>query len=50
MVSDLLREHRLSLNEENLTAELSEYLHTRQIEAILTRRDLILKDAKGTGK
>ncbi|MEH6517402.1 MAG: metallophosphoesterase [Halioglobus sp.] len=50
MVSDLLRERLLSLNEENLTAELSEYLHPRQIEAILTRRDLILKDAKGTGK
>ncbi|MFT6956080.1 MAG: hypothetical protein ACJAYC_001082 [Halieaceae bacterium] len=50
MVSDLLRERLLSLNEKNLTAELSAYLHPRQIEAILTRRDLILKDAKGTGK
>jgi hypothetical protein len=50
MVSDLLRERLLSLNEENLTDQLSAYLHPRQIGAILTRRDLILKDAKGTGK
>lgn len=48
LVSDLLRERLLSLNEQNLTAELSEYLHPRQIEAILARRDLILKEAEGT--
>ena len=49
-VSDLLRERLLRLNEENLKAELSPYLHPRQIEAILARRDLILKEAKKTGR
>jgi hypothetical protein len=50
LVSDLLREKLLSLNEAQLTSELSPYLHPRQIEGILARRDLILKEAKGTGK
>ena len=49
-VSDLLRERLLRLNEDDLMAELSPYLHPRQIEAIIKRRDLILKEAKGTGK
>ncbi len=49
-VSDLLRKRLMRLNEADLTAELSPYLHPRQIEGILARRDLILKEAKGTGK
>ncbi|MEH6592920.1 MAG: HipA family kinase [Halioglobus sp.] len=49
-VSDLLRSRLLSLNEAQLTAELSPYLHPRQIEGILARRDLILKEAKNTSK
>jgi hypothetical protein len=48
LVSDLLRERLQTLNETNLTAALSDYLHPKQIEAILARRDLILKEAKGT--
>ena len=48
LVSDLLRAHLQSLSEANLTEALSAYLHPRQIEAILARRDLILKEAKGT--
>lgn len=47
-VSDLLRSRLESLNEEALTRELSAYLHPRQIEGILKRRDLILKEAAGT--
>jgi hypothetical protein len=49
-VSDLLRSRLKSLNGENLKRELSAYLHPRQIEAILARRDLILKEAVGTSK
>jgi len=49
-VSDLLRSRLESLNSESLTRELSAYLHPRQIEAILARRDLILKQAEGTSK
>ena len=49
-VSDLLRTRLESLNRESLTRELSAYLHPRQIEAILARRDLILKQAEGTSK
>jgi len=49
-VSDLLRSRLKSLNEEDLNRELSAYLHTKQIEAILARRDLILKEAVGTSK
>ena len=45
-VSDLLRGKLEALDEEMLTAELSEYLHPKQIQAILERRDLILKQAK----
>jgi hypothetical protein len=47
-VSDLLRGRLQSLNRPDLDRELSPYLHPRQIEAILARRDLILKEAKGT--
>ena len=50
MVSDLLRSRLESLNEAQLSAELSPYLHPKQIEAILERRDLILREAKGTGR
>jgi hypothetical protein len=50
LVSDLLESRLKSLTEENLTRELSPYLHPRQIEGILARRDLILKEAKGTSK
>ncbi len=49
-VSDLLEARLKSLNLENLTRELSPYLHPTQIEGILARRDLILKEAKGTSK
>jgi hypothetical protein len=49
-VSDLLRSRLQTLNEENLRQELSPYLHERQIEGILARRDLILKEAKGTSR
>ncbi len=47
-VSDLLRARLSSLNEANTAAELSAYLHPRQIEAILARRDLILNEAVST--
>ncbi|MBE9537665.1 MAG: metallophosphoesterase [Proteobacteria bacterium] len=49
-VSDLLEARLKSLTKENLTRELSAYLHPRQIEGILARRDLILKEARGTSK
>jgi hypothetical protein len=47
-VSDLLRNRLQSLSRPDLDRELSPYLHPRQIEAILARRDLILKEAEGT--
>ncbi|PLW70040.1 metallophosphoesterase [Pseudohalioglobus lutimaris] len=49
-VSDLLYNRLQSLNSENLTEQLSAYLHPKQIEGILARRDLILKEASRTGK
>ena len=49
-VSDLLRRRLQGLNRADLDRELSPYLHPRQIEAILVRRDLILKEAKGTSR
>ncbi|MEH6588875.1 MAG: metallophosphoesterase [Halioglobus sp.] len=49
-VSDLLRSRLASLNEAQLSQELSPYLHPKQIEAIVARRDLILKEAEGTGR
>jgi hypothetical protein len=47
-VSDYLRKKLEGLNNKNLTKELSAYLHPKQVSSILERRDLILKDAKGT--
>ncbi len=47
-VSDLLYGRLQSLSKDRLTAELSPYLHPVQIEAILARRDLILKEAVRT--
>jgi hypothetical protein len=47
-VSDLLQARLKRLTKANLTAELSPYLHERQIDAILARRDLILREAEGT--
>jgi hypothetical protein len=47
-VSDLLRSKLVSLEHTGLTTQLSPYLHPTQIDAILARRDLILKEAKGT--
>ena len=49
-VSDLLRSRLQSLDKDGLSQELSPYLHERQIEGILARRDLILKEAKGTSR
>ncbi|MEP0202443.1 MAG: metallophosphoesterase [Halioglobus sp.] len=48
LVSDLLRSRLQGLNQADLTKALSGYMHPRQIESILARRDLILKEAKGT--
>jgi hypothetical protein len=48
-LSDLFREDLESLNLAQLQAELSEWLHPRQIEAIIERRDRILREAQGTG-
>jgi len=47
-VSDLLRERLESLTPENMSEELSPYLHPKQIEAILARRNLILKEAESS--
>jgi hypothetical protein len=47
-VSDLLASRLRSLDEAGLTRELAPYLHPRQIEGILARRDLILKEAVRT--
>lgn len=49
-VSDLLLSRLQTLNMQNLNEELSPYLHERQIEGILARRDLIAKDAIRTGR
>jgi hypothetical protein len=48
-VSDLLASRLQALNEADLKRELSPYLHERQIEGILARRDLILKEAVRSG-
>ncbi|MEM1111325.1 MAG: metallophosphoesterase [Pseudomonadota bacterium] len=45
-VSDLLRGKLESLDRTELDRQLSPYLHPRQIEAILERRDRILKEAE----
>jgi hypothetical protein len=47
-VSDLLREQLEGLTQEQLQTSLADYLHARQIEAIIGRRDLILREALGT--
>ena len=47
-MSDLLYRRLESLNRQGLNRELSPYLHPTQIEAILARRDLILKEAVRT--
>jgi hypothetical protein len=47
-LSDLTARKLEALNEATLKAELSDWLHPRQIEAILGRRDLILKEALRT--
>jgi hypothetical protein len=47
-LSDLFAKKLNVLTEENLQAQLRPYLHPRQIEAILARRDLILKQALRT--
>jgi hypothetical protein len=48
-VSDLLYQRLQRLDEKSLMDELSPYLHPRQIEAILERRDLILQEAVRSG-
>lgn len=47
-LSDLFRKKLASLSEAELQAALRPYLHPRQIEAILERRDRIFKEALGT--
>jgi hypothetical protein len=47
-LSDLFERHLRTLNEENLSARLSAWLHPRQISAIVARRDMILKEARRT--
>ena len=47
-LSELFREKLVALNEENLTEELGDYLHPRQITSLLERRDLILEQANST--
>jgi hypothetical protein len=48
-VSNLLEEKLKSLDESELTTELGAYLHPKQIEAIIARRDLILEQMDSTG-
>ena len=48
-VSDLLYAKLRSLARSALDEELGAYLHPRQIEAVLKRRDRILKEAKRSG-
>jgi len=48
-VSDLLASKLEALNEAELQRELSPYIHQRQIEGILARRDRILKEAVRSG-
>jgi calcineurin-like phosphoesterase family protein len=47
-LSDVFRKELSELTRERLDAELSPYLHPRQIEGIMGRRDLILKEALTT--
>jgi hypothetical protein len=48
-VSDLMASKLKALTEADLQRELSPYLHPRQIEGILARRDLLLKEAVRSG-
>jgi hypothetical protein len=48
-VSDLLYERLQTLDEATLETELSPYLHPRQIESVLKRRDRILREAERSG-
>jgi hypothetical protein len=45
LVSDLLLGRLQALDDDSLNRELGSYLHPKQIEAILERRDLIVKEA-----
>ena len=45
-LSDLFREKLASLNEASLSQALGAYLHPKQIDAILERRDELLEDAE----
>jgi len=47
-VSDLLKAKLESLNIASLTEELGDYLHPKQIQALLARRDLILRKMVST--
>ena len=47
-LSDLFEKELLALDQATLQRELSNWLHPRQIEAIIARRDLILKEALRT--
>ena len=47
-LSDLFEKRLVALTEDDLTGELSDWLHPRQIKAIIDRRDLILKEALRT--
>jgi len=47
-ISDLLYEKIKGLDDARLKSELSPWLHRRQIEAIIGRRDLLLKEAVRT--
>jgi len=48
-LSDLLKHKLELLNTESLTEELGEYLHPKQIQSLLARRDLLLKQTEPTG-
>lgn len=47
-LSDLFRKQLADLNEDNVSQRLGSYLHPRQIEAILARRDMIIRQAERT--
>ena len=47
-ISDLVYEKVQALDDARLKSELAPWLHPRQIEALIARRDLILKEAVRT--
>lgn len=47
-MSDLLRERLQSLSFESVSKELGAYLHAIQINALIARRDLILREIDTT--